>query len=163
MADLSNLSPRDFERTSIGSAWSSIEAEGEDVKAALEKAFAKQLAAKTAVLVATPKGWQVVQLRKLKPSQRELLLAKVYEDTTHPLGFYSKLTERMAKWVLVAGRAGKGAAGGCRRAAGGQTVGRAGAPSATAGVTECGRHASCMWLRAHLSAAPSCPPPLASA
>ena len=123
------------------------------------------------VLVATPKGWQVVLLRKLKPAQRELLLSKVYEDTTHPLGCFSKLTERMAKWVLVAGRAGKGAAGGCRgrgpadvpRVAGGQTVGRAGAPSATAGVTECGRHASCMWLHAHLSAAPSCPPPLAAA
>ncbi|KAL4440309.1 hypothetical protein ABPG75_003310 [Micractinium tetrahymenae] len=65
-------------------------------KAELERLHAKALQQRTAVLVRGPRGWQLVQLRRMKEEDRSLLLKRVYaEPEDEQLGFLNKMIARM--------------------------------------------------------------------
>jgi hypothetical protein len=80
---MEGLSPgasfRSFERLSLSTTWRSENEEAEQVRAALEQAFAAQIAAHQVVLVQskTDGQWRAVKLRKLAGADREELMSKV--------------------------------------------------------------------------------------
>ena len=80
-------------------SWRDDEEAVELQHAALERAFAKQLAAREVVLVQGGKdGWRVVKLRTLGAADRDALLSKVYRSPEdEKMGWFQKVAERLDK------------------------------------------------------------------
>ncbi|KAI3429335.1 hypothetical protein D9Q98_005430 [Chlorella vulgaris] len=87
---------RSFERVSVSTV---DDDHCETQRAALERAFAKQLAAREVVLVAGKDGeWRAMKLRKLKAGDRQELMDKVFATPQDERqGFHMKVADRLAK------------------------------------------------------------------
>ncbi|KAL4418695.1 hypothetical protein ABPG77_008709, partial [Micractinium sp. CCAP 211/92] len=93
-----SLGSRHFETISRVSKETRDDEEADLAKAEFERLHAKALRDRTAVLVRGPGGWKLVQLRRLKEPDRELLLKRVYANPEdEQLGFLNKTMGRMAR------------------------------------------------------------------